>query len=134
YLPDDIIQNTRVAFNGLPATGRFIAPANYNNPLPFAGATGFANLVLHGPRFTRFDLAVVKRTKITDRVNFEFRADFLNAFNNINFMVTNPASDAVTVGGLNSATFGQTSFAYQDTVVTNDPGGRLIQFSARLNF
>ena len=135
YLPPDVIANTIAAFNGTFApTGRYIAPANMNAPTPFAGATGFSNLTLYGPRFTRFDLSFVKRTKITERINFEFRAEFLNAFNNIDFRVTNPSNDVGTVTGFASSTFGQTAFAYQDVSTTNDPGGRLIQFVARINF
>ena len=34
-----------------------------------------------GPRLVRFDLSAVKRVPIKGRVNFEFRAEFLNAFN-----------------------------------------------------
>jgi hypothetical protein len=139
FLPDDIILNTRRAFNpgsalGTPS-GRYFEPTNANNNvLAFGGQRGFSNLVVYGPRFTRFDLSVVKTTKITERVNFEFRAEFLNAFNNINFSLGNAANDTNAVGGFNTATFGQTTQAYRDLSTTNDPGGRLIQFVARINF
>jgi len=135
YLPPDIIANTIAAFNGTFApTGRYLAPPNMNAPLAFGGAVGNANLVLYGPRFTRFDIGIVKRTKITERVSFEFRTELLNAFNNIDFRVTSPNNDVGTIAGFGSSTFGQTTFAYQDTSTTNDPGGRLIQFVARINF
>ncbi|HZS48067.1 MAG TPA: hypothetical protein VFC63_23560, partial [Blastocatellia bacterium] len=135
YLPDNIIQGTIAAFNGqLPTTSQYIAPAGLGTLVPFPGAAGYSNLVLHGPRFTRFDLSVIKRTKINDKVNFEFRAEFLNAFNNVNFMVTDPSSDVGTVGAFNSNTFGQVPFSYSDLIDTNDPGGRIIQFVAKINF
>jgi len=89
---------------------------------------------LHGPHFTRFDLSFVKKTKITERINFEFRAEFLNAFNNINFKIGSLSSDTSTGGTLSSTAFGQITNAYQDPSTTNDPGGRLIQFVARINF
>ncbi|MCG3146409.1 MAG: hypothetical protein HONDAALG_04472 [Gammaproteobacteria bacterium] len=146
YLPQDIIDNTIKAFNvsatsangysslGAP-TGRYIAPASNANCIEsYFGECGTTNLVLYGPRFTRFDLSAVKKFRFTERVNFEFRAEFLNAFNNTNFLVGSAASDVVNVGGFGSATFGQTANAYQDTSTTNDPGGRLIQFVARINF
>lgn len=146
YLPQDIIDNTIRANNvsatsatgygsqGAP-TGRYIAPASGQNCIEaFTGQCGTSNLVLYGPGFTRFDLSVVKKFRFTERVNFEFRAEFLNAFNNINFLVGSAASDVTNIGGFGSATFGQTANAYQDTSTTNDPGGRLIQFVARLNF
>ncbi|HWQ32261.1 MAG TPA: carboxypeptidase-like regulatory domain-containing protein [Blastocatellia bacterium] len=135
YLPQDLIDNTRRAFGSLSGTptGSYLAPANYNNPVAFTGQNGFSHVVLYGPRFTRFDLSAVKKTRITERVNFEFRAEFLNAFNNINFIVGNPAND-VNILGVGGTTFGQVTQAYRDTSTTNDPGGRLIQFVARINF
>src|SRR5438876_12060696 len=105
-----------------------------NAPVAFNGSVGYPNLILNGPRFTRFDLAFVKKTKITERINFEFRAEFLNAFNNINFKIGSLSSDTSTGGTLSSTAFGQITNAYQDPSTTNDPGGRLIQFVARINF
>jgi hypothetical protein len=143
YLPQDIIDNTRKAYGSIAGTpdpnGRYIAPAYYNNPQAFAGQNGFAHVVLYGPHFTRFDLSAVKKFKITERINFEFRAEFLNAFNNINFIIGNPANDVNSIpngaiGSFTSATFGQITQAYRDTSTTNDPGGRMIQFVARINF
>jgi hypothetical protein len=101
---------------------------------------GLSHLVLYGPRFTRFDMSAVKRFKITERVNFEFRAEFLNAFNNINFIVGNPNNDVNTItgaggtSGVGGTAFGQITQAYRDTSTTNDPGGRSVQFVGRINF
>jgi hypothetical protein len=146
YLPQDIIDNTIKAFNvsattadgyssrGAP-TGRYLAPSNSPNCIEvYSGQCGFPTIFLYGPRFTRFDLNLTKKTKITERVNVEFRADFLNAFNNINFLVQSPNNASSTIGGLNSDTFGQITQAYRDVSTTNDPGGRMIQFALRLNF
>src|SRR5437868_2863120 len=101
-----------------------------NNPLKFSGSNGYSNLVLHGPHFMRFDISLVEKTKITERINFEFRAEFLNAFNNTNFKIGSLSSDRSTGGTLSSTAFGQITSAYQDPSTTNDPGGRLIQFVA----
>ena len=38
-------------------------------------------ITIAAPSLYRFDLSAVKRTEIKGRVNFEFRAEFLNAFN-----------------------------------------------------
>lgn len=146
YLPQDIIDNTIRAFNvsatsstgfgaqGAPS-GRYLAPAsNASCVESFTGECGTSNLVLYGPNFARFDLSAVKKFKFTERVNFELRAEFLNAFNNINFLIGSAGNDLTNVGGFGSATFGQTANAYQDSSTTNDPGGRLIQFVARINF
>ena len=155
FLPDDIILNTRRAFSvaatgsgfgalGAP-TGRYIAPANSNGCLQaFPGQCGFANLILEGPRFVRFDMSLVKKIKFSERTNIEFRLEVLNAFNNINFLVGGSAAvddgklTATNLGlqtpNYGAATFGQVTAAYQDISTTNDPGGRPIQFVFRFNF
>jgi hypothetical protein len=45
--------------------------------------------------------------------------------------VNNSASSVTGIGGDN---FGRVTGAYRDISTTNDPGGRLIQFVARINF
>jgi Carboxypeptidase regulatory-like domain len=116
-------------------SGRFIAPAGFNNcQQPYSGGCGFANLVLHGPRFTRFDLSLAKKINFSEHINLEMRVEMLNAFNNINFLVGSAANDVNTLGGLGSTSFGRMTAAYQDTSTTNDPGGRIGQLVLRLNF
>lgn len=145
-LPEDIRTNTFRAFNpsisaagpaytqGAP-TGRYIAPAGTGNCMQgFTGGCGFANLVLKGPAFFRYDLSIAKKIRFTERVNLELRGEFLNAFNNINFIVGNPSNDVNTLGGANTTSFGRITSAYQDLSTTNDPGGRLVQLVLRLNF
>jgi hypothetical protein len=149
-LPQDIRTNTwkanNIAFNtsgaaigavftqGAP-TGRFIAPAGFGNcRQAVQGDCGFANLVLHGPAFFRTDASIVKRIKFTERMNLELRGEFLNAFNNINFLVGNAGNDVNTLGGLGATTFSRFTAAYQDLSTTNDPGGRLVQLVVRFNF
>ena len=65
-------------------SGRYIAPANGPDCIETTGAIGdcgLRSIVVTGPRLVRFDLSAVKRVAIKGRVNFEFRAEFLNAFN-----------------------------------------------------
>jgi hypothetical protein len=103
FLPQDIIDNTIRANNvsatsatgygalGAP-TGRYIAPASTAACAETFGAQcGTNHLMVYGPSFTRFDLSAVKKFRITERFNFEFRAEFLNAFNNINFLLGSAA-------------------------------------------
>lgn len=152
YLPDDIILNTQKAFNidvtntanggygttygtGGP-TGRYLAPAGTGNCIQrFVGECGFNNLIVYGPSFFKFDLALAKSFKIDERRNIEFRATFLDALNAPNWRVGGWGADVVgaAVGG---ATFGQmgSGSAYQDISTTNDPGGRLIDLMFRFNF
>ena len=85
-----------------------------------------------GPGYVNFDLAFSKTTDITERVKFEFRAEFFNLFNHANF--TNPGiinngngTFAGGAGGNNptSSLFGQITSTY-------DP--RIIQLAGRLSF
>ena len=101
-LPQDIIDNTIKAWSvsatsptgysalGVPE-GRYIAPVNRADCIEIAqsvtnlvngyGECGTNNVVVTGPRLVRFDLSAVKRVHIKGRLNFEFRGEFLNAFN-----------------------------------------------------
>ncbi|MEW6210106.1 MAG: TonB-dependent receptor [Acidobacteriota bacterium] len=129
WLPEDIIVNTQRAFGTLtdaPPTGRYIGP-------PTTPGQSGSFIQLYGPSFFRADISLVKKTRVTETVNIEFRTEFLNAFNNINFLIGSPAADATNIG-VGGLTFGQTNQAYQDLSTTNDPGGRLIQFVFRINF
>ncbi|HKQ74882.1 MAG TPA: carboxypeptidase-like regulatory domain-containing protein [Blastocatellia bacterium] len=139
-LPQDIIDNTIRAFNvsatsatgygdrGAP-TGRYIAPANSRNCIQvYSGQCAPQNTYVTGPRFTRFDLSAVKKVKITETLNFELRGEFLNAFNHVNFF------GSTNLTNFTNANFGQITSAYADSSNTNDPGGRIVQIVARINF
>ena len=146
WLPYDIRLNTFRANNtnftsagasytqGAPA-GKFIAPAGFGNcSQGYIGQCGFNNLVLKGPAFFRFDLSLAKKIRFSERMNLEMRAEALNAFNNINWLVGAAGNDVNAPGGLTSGFFGRYTAAYQDISTTNDPGGRLVQIVLRLNF
>lgn len=136
YLPQNLIDNTNAAFE---VNGRTLANLDQNAPYiapPSAGQLG-NRIFLYGPWGQRFDLSLIKTTKITERQNIEIRAQFLNAFNNTVFYLNSPGNDVNTLA-VNSTgpTFGTTQSAYRDITVsgTNDPGGRLIEFVVRYNF
>jgi hypothetical protein len=128
WLPDAFIENTLRAFGLRPGTpqGPHLAPPT--TPGEFGSF-----LYFYGPSFFRADMSIIKRTKVTETVNVEFRTEFLNAFNTVQFLLRNPAND-VQGQAVNTLTFGQTNQAYQDVATTNDPGGRLVQFVFRINF
>ena len=132
-------------------SGRFIAPAGFANcqqsfgyvpslsttnelTRTVGGGCGYANLVLKGPSFFRSDISIVKKIRFTERTNLELRGEFLNAFNNINFLVGAAGNDVNTLTGFTSSAFGRMTAAYQDLSTTNDPGGRLVQLVLRFNF
>ncbi len=137
-LPDDVILNTRRAFSlsttsptgysdlGVPE-GRYFAPANGPDCIQLqAGDCAPRALLIRAPFFTRFDIGVTKRFPIRGAMNFEFRADVLNVFDNVNFNpVANPG---------NGATIFQVGSAYRDPDNNFDPGGRLGQLAVRLNW
>ncbi len=96
--------------------------ANYFNTAVFArnavgtfGSEG-KNL-LRGPGMFDTDLGLIKNTKITERLNTQFRAEFFNAFNNVNF--SGPSSS------LSSSSFGRITSA-------GDP--RILQLALKLVF
>jgi hypothetical protein len=87
-----------------------------NFGIPISGY-GEARNNLRGPGTVNTDLAITKKTAITEHTALELRADFFNLFNHPEF--NNPDTN------IGSATFGQ-------IVSTADP--RIIQFAARFTF
>ena len=116
-LPQDIIENTIRAFSvsatsssgygalGAP-TGRYLAPANGPDCIETIandyGDCGLRTLVITGPMYSRWDLSLVKRTRLVGRTTFEFRADLLNAFNHPNFTPVVPDITSATAGPNNA--------------------------------
>jgi hypothetical protein len=137
-LPDDIILNTRRAYNTSPTSvtgysdlgapeGRYIAPANSADCIELRdGDCAPRTLLLREPYFVRFDVGWTKRIPLRGRTNLEVRFDLLNVLDNINFnAVGNPGS---------GETIFQVTSAYQDSSNTYDPGGRLGQIMIRINW
>lgn len=82
----------------------FINPAAFSIPNPGE----FGNLprnAFSGPSFKQFDMIIAKRFKFTERMNFEFRTEIFNIFNQANF--ANPSttlSNALPSLSFNSGT------------------------------
>lgn len=91
-------------------TNRFVqnAPGTFGN---------LGKNTMRGPRFFNTDLAVIKNTQITERVRLQFRSEFFNVFNNVNFGQPN--------ANLSSGSFGRITSAF-------DP--RVIQLALKLGF
>jgi hypothetical protein len=144
-LPEDVIEETIKAFSvsatsptgysslGAPS-GRYFAPANGPDCVEVDDGADFGDcgtgaLVIAGPTFKQFDIAVSKRVALFGRSNFEFRVEALNAFNHHNFdpanyVSTNPVGG---VGGTN-----RTNYELDGLLGTNT--SRLVQFIVRFNF
>jgi hypothetical protein len=138
-LPQDIIDNTRRAFNTDPTSptgysalgvpdGRYIAPASGPGCIAVypGDCSGIRNLYVRGPLFTRYDFSFKKRFPFGRRASFDLQFDMLNVFDNINF---NPQFNPGE-----GATIFQVTSAYTDINTTFDPGGRIGQIIWRVNW
>jgi hypothetical protein len=97
-------------------TSCFSVPAAYT-----FGNESRTDPVIRGPGIANYDLAMFKRTAITERFNLEFRAEAFNLFNRVWF---GPPNTVATTAANN--TFGQI------TTQLNQP--RLLQLALRLRF
>jgi hypothetical protein len=87
------------------------------NPAPGTLGTMYPGY-LEGPGQVRLDVNVVKRIRIGETTQFEFRADAIDVLNHANF--ANPNTD------INSPNFGR--------ITETNGGNRIIVLNARLNF
>jgi hypothetical protein len=94
-MPQDVIDNTRLAFDtdptqpgfygpGLAPTGRFFAPTTCA-ALPLQSGACSPDLFFNGDWFAEFDFRIVKKFPIGRRATFEFAGELFNAFNATNF-------------------------------------------------
>lgn len=89
-------------------------------------------IYLTGPRFVKPDLSIIKKTRVTERINVEFWTEFFNAFNYQNFLIGGPTAAGIT-HSIDSTAFGRTTEFFND-LGNQDPGPRMIQFRIRVNF
>jgi Carboxypeptidase regulatory-like domain len=131
YLPQSLLQNTLASYN--------LGTATFNPSAPYIGPCNTAGQIcdqvfIWGPWFSKWDVSLVKRTQIKERLNLEFRAEALNVFNHPNIeLPSGSASGGIPGAGITN-TFGQTTVAFRDLNNTNDPGARSLEFVLRLNF
>jgi hypothetical protein len=138
-MPEEIITNTRRAFNTSPTTltgypageipeGKYIGPASDPSCIfLFTGDCGAADqIMIQAPSFVRFDMRVKKKFPFGRKAYFELDVEVLNVFDNVNFnYVFNPGS---------GNTVFQVQSAYTDINTTYDPGGRIGQIVWRLTW
>jgi len=129
-LPDDIIQNTILAYSfnatsptgysGAVPTGRYFSPARGADCIAvFAQDCAPRDHYVQGAPWDKLDVSFVKRIRFTENKNFELRAEFINAFNEVNFNYTTSCASS----SLNTCQ------------VTGTQGGpRTVQIIMRLNF
>jgi hypothetical protein len=123
-MPLSIIQNTQAAYNSVSGL-TFDPAAPYIGWQTTPGEIGYYEY-LRAPWQKHLDISVIKRTKIRESINCEFRAQALNVMNITNFYLGGAA--------ISSSAFGQITSAFRDTNNAVDPGGRILEFVARINF
>ena len=74
--------------------------------------------ILRGPRSFNSDVGILKNTRLTERFGLQFRAEFFNIFNNVNF--NNPGTVVS-----NTSSFGR---------ITSAGSPRILQFGAKILF
>ncbi len=115
------------AFTGDPILG---SPSGWFNPnafvTPAAGTYGNVGRdVLRGPGMASLDFSVMKVTPISDRMKAQFRAEFFNLFNRVNFGIPNTVAFTAANAGP-SPTAG--------VITTTATTSRQIQFGLKLLF
>jgi len=139
-------------YQNVPA-GYFFNPAAFQRPIILAGqpipssggtavaganGTDFGTLgrnALRGPRQSNFDFSVIKHFTVTERARVEFRTDFFNLFNHVNY--ANPISDLNSVpgsGGTLDATGHVTSPGSFGRIISAASNPRLLQFALKVAF
>jgi hypothetical protein len=136
------------------AAGRFeqayINPAAFSPALPYTYGNAPRSLPCRVPGYNNSNISVFKNFKISERFNFQFRAEFLNAFNTPEFAqpsttlgispstTTNTTSNPLTTAPtINGYVPGQTVNQGAQTLgnITTTIGfARIIQLGGRLSF
>jgi hypothetical protein len=115
-----------------------LIPSSNGTAVAAASGTDFGNVgrnVLRGPRQTNVDLSIIKRLPFGESKNIEFRTEFFNLFNHVNF--ANPISNFNAVPSTsvesntghiigNAGDFGR--------IIATSNNARLIQFALKVTF
>ncbi len=150
--PQQILDETFKAFSvsatsakgygtlGAPS-GRYIAPADDLNCIEAVrgeGKCGLQSVILTGPLFKQFDLSIIKAVRIAGDVNFEFRVDALNVFNNVNFIPVTGITILNAATNANSPLFnrseGASQSAYEVSQLTGTNTARVVQLVSRIRW
>lgn len=116
--------------------GQWIAnPGVISFPVNSFGNVG-RNAVV-GPRFTNLDFTLAKNTKITERLNLQFRCDAFDIFNHPNYGQPGPQSGGFLAAVVSPTTLANNSFSTITSTrfPTGDSGSsRQLQFALKLMF
>ena len=139
-------------FSNVP-TGYYFNPFAFARPFVAAGAaipssngtatagalgTDIGNVtrnILRGPHQNNTDFSIIKRFNITEGKSLEFRGEFFNLFNSVNF--ANPISDlnAVAAASFNAdGTIKAGAAGRFGQIISASNNPRLVQFGFKFNF
>ena len=119
YLSPGSVESNLGGKNTYINTSCFAAPAVFSADDPVGVGFGNAGVgILEGPGQQNYDLSLIKKFPLRERVALEFRSEFFNAFNHPQF--GNPDTE------FTSPTFGQ--------ITTTVVSPRVLQFALKLTF
>lgn len=117
--PNVVSPDVTVSGSAQDRINRWFNVQAFQQPAAFTfGSESRTDLVLRAAGIANWDSSVVKRTAITERVRLDFRTEFINLFNRVQFADPNTSLGNPIFGVVTSA--------------LNLP--RLVQFGLRLNF
>jgi hypothetical protein len=104
-------------------------PAAFTVPAPFTYGTLGRN-TLRGPKFENLDLALFKNFRFTESKSLQFRSEFFNILNNVNFAPPGGGASGgfSTLGGESKTSVGAPGFMQ----IFSAASAREIQFSLKL--
>jgi hypothetical protein len=116
-----------------------VIPSSNGTATASATGTDFGNVgrnVLRGPKQTNVDFSIIKRFPISESKNIEFRAEFFNLFNHVNF--ANPISNfnafSSSGGSIDSNTGRIINPGDFGRIISTSNNPRLIQFALKFNY
>jgi hypothetical protein len=114
-------------------------PSSGGTAIAGAAGTDIGNVgrnVLRGPKQTNIDFSIIKRFRITESKNFEFRAEFFNLLNQVN--LANPISDFNAIlasgGQIDAATGKVINPGAFGRIISTTNNPRIIQFAFKFNY
>ncbi|MBI3679204.1 MAG: TonB-dependent receptor [Acidobacteria bacterium] len=119
--PNSTGLSTRTPGSAKERVDRYFNLASFTNPPRYAfGNVGRTLADNRAPAFQVWDISLLKSIPIRESKRLEFRAEFFNAFNNVNFLPPEGAN----------ADFGRPQFG----TLTDTERARVIQFGLKLHF
>jgi hypothetical protein len=100
---------------------------------PYGTLGNVGRASVRGPSLFSWDASIIKETKVTEKVNAEFRAEFFNLLNHTNLGL--PSSYGIATGLAAAATLSPTGLPGQSAAIgATASNSRQIQFALKLTF